>query len=285
MGACSVLPYQRPCASRSTSTRRCTTTGTSSRRSPSAASASTLPYEEQVDVGDRPRSSREQLAAGVDRDPLASRTSSPPSRTRAPSRRSAPGTRQGHFIHITCTARATRTPQTAAVAGADRPALRRALLLLRQGHPLRGDRDRRADRRLAGRTCGARSTPGSRAATLVHPWNRELVRDRGRDLRPRLAGRSRAAPRAGAGMTRAERAPAPPATRPARYLPAIEPERQLDRLGPLGAGRGLLRPDARRVLLPLLVPGRGRGDRERARRRRRAAGLQPRRARCRRTRR
>ena len=41
------LPYQRPCASRSTSTRRCIPTGTSSPRSPSAASASSCPYETQ----------------------------------------------------------------------------------------------------------------------------------------------------------------------------------------------------------------------------------------------
>ena len=37
------LPYQRPCASRSTSTRRCIPTGTSSPRSPSAASGSSCP--------------------------------------------------------------------------------------------------------------------------------------------------------------------------------------------------------------------------------------------------
>ena len=49
------------------------------------------------------------------------------------------------------------------------------------------------------------------------------------------------------------------------------------RLGPLGADRGRLRPHAARVLLPLLVQGRGRGDRERPLRQRRAAGLQPRR--------
>ena len=47
------------------------------------------------------------------------------------------------------------------------------------------------------------------------------------------------------------------------------------RLGPLGARRGPLRPDARRLLLPPVVPLRGRGHRERPRRRAGAAGLQP----------
>ena len=41
------LPYQRPCASRSTSIRRCTRTGTSWPRSPAAASSIELPYETQ----------------------------------------------------------------------------------------------------------------------------------------------------------------------------------------------------------------------------------------------
>ena len=107
------LPYQRPCASRSTSTRRCTRTGTSSPRSPSAASASSCPYEHAVHVGDRPP--RARAAQGVRRgDPQRPSTCS-----RAEPYPGAVETitrwhEQGHFIHITQPPRHRRARRTRA---------------------------------------------------------------------------------------------------------------------------------------------------------------------------
>ena len=162
------------------------------------------------------------------------------------------------------------------LAGPDRPALRRALLLVRQGHPLRGDRHRPARRRLAAqpRARDRRRHAHRDAAAPVEPRD---LRDGGRRSAPRTGPSSRAA------WSRcwhelAPRAPARAAVaRPARPPARDRARADRHRLGPLRARRAAARPDALLVPLPLLVPLRGRGDREHPGHRRRAARRQPRR--------
>ena len=64
----------------------------------------------------------------------------------------------GHFIHVTSHRAGGCHAGDRAVAGADRPAVRRPALLLRQGQPLRRARDRPAGRRQPGQ-----HPPGDRA--------------------------------------------------------------------------------------------------------------------------
>ena len=92
------LPYQRPCASPSTSTARCTTTGTSSRPPPSGASASSCPTRTSCGRSTACGPSRSRPASPR---PTATSRSSPPSPTPARSRRSRAWHEAGHFIHIT----------------------------------------------------------------------------------------------------------------------------------------------------------------------------------------
>src|SRR5215210_7071626 len=136
-----------------------------------------------------------------------------------------------------------------ALAEADRPALRRAVLLVRQDRPLQGDRDRRLDRRLAGHlgeSAGGRHHRGDPAA----PVEPRAVRDGGRHLRARLA-RACAEARTGARMTTRPTSPAvtgarralPPATGSddlRDHLPAIEPERTVSDWGRSERLEGLL---------------------------------------------
>ena len=148
------LPYQRPCASRSTSTRRCTPTGTSSRRSPSAASASICPYERQF-TWEIPQLQPEQLKAIVEETHNEDNvlTAEPyPGAVHTIRHWHRAGPLHPHHEPP----RDRRPPAHRAVAGRDRPPARRALLLLRQDHPLRRARDRHPDRRFPGepRKCG-----------------------------------------------------------------------------------------------------------------------------------
>ena len=169
------LPYQRPCGSPSTSTPPCTTTGTSSRPPPSAASASSCRTRSRS-VADRPAAPR----AGPRlrrRDAPRRADPAPPSPTRAPSRRSARGTRPATSSTSPRTATTDAHARHRALAGPDRAALRRALLLLRQGRALPRDRDRRADRRLARQPRSPPSSAGIAAATLAHPWNRDVCEE------------------------------------------------------------------------------------------------------------
>ena len=153
------LPYQRPCASRSTSIRRCTRTGTSSPRSPSAASTSSSRTRAQSTWAIQ-RLTPEQLKLCVQE------THRPEHVLAAEPYPGAVETitrwhEQGHFIHITSHRATDAHAHTSEWLDEHRPAARRAVLLLRQDRPLRRDRDRRPDRRLAGQPRAAPSTPGS----------------------------------------------------------------------------------------------------------------------------
>ena len=94
------LPYQRPCASRSTSTRRCTTTGTSSPRSPTPLRRRAA-LRAPVHVGDRPPAAR---AAEGDRR-------GDPQRRARPQRRALPG--RGRDDHALARRRATSSTSPA----------------------------------------------------------------------------------------------------------------------------------------------------------------------------
>ena len=148
------------------------------------------------------------------------------------------------------------TRATARWLDADRPALRRALLLLRQGQPAAREIgiDVLIDD-IAGEPPRARSSAGITAATLVHPWNRDLCEEEDVDLRRRLgrARRSALEPSLAAALTASSPAwratrPLAPRRRPRddlRDLPARDRARAPGhRLGPLGARRGPARPDA-----------------------------------------
>ena len=266
------LPYQRPCASRSTSTRRCTRTGTSWPRSPGAASGSTCPTTRST----RGRSTAlepEQLQGVRGRDP--------PRRARA-RRRAVPGRgrddpRAGTSTATSSTSRATapptRTPHTS--EWLDQIGLPHDELYCSYDKIARCveiEIDVLIDDSPVNL---ARAVEvGITAATLEHPWNRDVCR--GRHQRPRLADARAHRPGAAPRMND-EPSPAPRPPDHRAYLPAIEPERQVTDWGRSERVESRLRQDALRVPLPLLVPGRGRGHRARPGHRRRAAGLQPRR--------
>ena len=164
------LPYQRPCASRSTSTRRCTPTGTSSPRSPSAASASSCPTSTQytwaIDAAASPSSCR-PCVDETHRAEHVARRRAVPGRRRGDQRA---GTTQGHFIHIT-SHRAVDAHAAHRASGWTRSASRTTSCYCSYDKitPLRGDRDRRADRRLAGQPDRAPSRSGCTAATHRAP--------------------------------------------------------------------------------------------------------------------
>ena len=187
------------CASRSTSTRRCTTTGTLLSDAAQRRFGIDLPYEEQFTGASRRLQAR--AAAGLHRR-HALRDGDParagPTRTR--SRPSTAGTRQGHFIHITshraehCHAATGRWLDQIGLA------VRRAVLLLRQGRPLPRDRDRRADRRQPGehRRAPRRGHRGGddRATRGTRTSARRRTSSARRDW-PELGRRARAACRVG----------------------------------------------------------------------------------------
>ena len=136
-----------------------------------------IPYSEQV-VWEIDRLKPEQLSAAVKEthsEPQILALRALPGR-----RRDRPRLARGRALHPHHLApRARRARRHRAVAGADRAALRRALLLLRQGHPLRGDRHRPADRRLAGEPA-ARDRRRHRRRDDPAPLEPRAVRDRGR---------------------------------------------------------------------------------------------------------
>ena len=175
------------CGSPSTSTPRCTTTGTSSPRPPSAASASTLPYERAAHLGIthlRPRAGHGLRR----RDPPRRRTCSPPSPTRARSRPSARWHEAGP-LHPHHQPPRAPTPTTRPRAWLERIGLplRRALLLLRQGRAL----PRRSASTLliddSPDNLAARARRRHRRGDAAAPVEPRDLRDRGRHLRRRLA--------------------------------------------------------------------------------------------------
>ena len=259
------LPYQRPCASRSTSIPRCTRTGTSWPRSPAAASASTCPTRPST-RGRSTGSEPEQLKVCVEE------THRPENVLAAEPYPGAVETiqswhEQGHFIQITSHRAVDAHPHTEQwlhdiglpfdelYCSYDKIArcVELEIDVLIDDSPINLERALEV---------------GMTAATLEHPWNRELdgviIAPDWRDAR-----------RPACNPCWHERAP-----RPARQprVPARDRAGAPDhRLGPLRARRVVLRQDPLRVPLPLLVPGRGGGDRERPGHRRRTARLQPRR--------
>ena len=216
------LPYQRPCASRSTSTRRCTPTGTSSPTVAQRRFGIDLPYETQSrgrSTGCEP----EQLKACVEETHRAEHVlAAEPYPGAVETIRAWHERGPLHPHHLP--PRRRRPPAHERVAGPDRPAPRRAVLLRRQARPLPGDRDRGADRRLAGQ-------PAARASRRGSPPRRSRTRgtetcDEDVIMCAGLAERSRHALQPRARMTdRPAALPAPPDHR--AHLPAIEPERQV----------------------------------------------------------
>ena len=136
----------RRCASRSTSTRHCTTTGTCSRLLARRRFGVDARLRRAGHVGHRAAAARAGRRARR-REPPAASTCSAPRRTRARSRRSPPGTRPATSSTSRATARPTRTtrrPRWLERIGLPYDDL---LLLVGQDLALHGDRHRRADRR------------------------------------------------------------------------------------------------------------------------------------------
>ena len=268
------LPYQRPCASRSTSIRPCTRTGTSWPRSPAAASASSCPYETQYTWA-IDRLQPEQLKICVEETHRAENVLAA---------EPYPGRRrddlsswhdEGHFIQITSHRATDAHPHTEQwlhdiglpfdelYCSYDKIArcVELEIDVLIDDSPINLERALEV---------------GMTAATLEHPWNRELdgviIAPDWRDARHPA--------RTACWRERASRPTGQP------RVPARDRARAPDhRLGPLRARRVVLRQDALRVPLPLLVPGRGRGDRERPGHRPAPCSCPTTPARCRRTRR
>ena len=159
----------------------------------------------------------------------------------------------GHFIHITSPPLRRRPRRDGALAGADRPALRRASTAPTTRSRAAGRSASTCWSTTRRTTCAARSTRGITARDAAAPVEPRAVRDRGRRLRRGLAGAG-AQPRAGAAMKQLPARARTCATTCPRSSPTAG-----SRTGALRARRGRARQDALRVPLPLLVPLRRRG--------------------------